>query len=173
MPAVPVLPTITGGVATTSELTAIVAAVSFLQTPPIAELRQTIGQSIANNAFTAITFDTKDKDSAGGWSSGANTRYTAQYPGWYLGGGIGAFPANATGQRGVAWSINGSTINPAAPFLQPTASGGMNLPSSPQLFFLNIGDFVEFKVFQSSGGALTTVVTGSNQSSMSLLWVSS
>lgn len=171
MPAVPQLPTITGGVATTSELAAIVAAVAFLQNPPGAVLRQTVAQSIPNNANTAITFDTKDFDSAGGWSSGANTRYTAQYPGRYEFSGGASFASSATGQRGIQWYVNGTIANYANGFLNATSAGGWADAAVTQSFFLNIGDFVEMRVFQNSGVALNTQVTVGNQAVMTVQFV--
>jgi hypothetical protein len=170
---VPALPPITGGVVTTSEQAAIVAVVAFLLKPPTAVLRQTVAQSIPNNAFTAVTLDTRDQDSAGGWSSGSNTRYTAQYAGWYECSGSAGFAANATGSRAAAWSVNGTLVNQAGQFVGTNAGGvGVNLDVPTQLLFLNVSDFVEFRIFQSSGAALLTVVTANNQSGVSIKFVS-
>lgn len=168
MPAVPVPPAITGGVVTTTELAAIVAVLNFLQTPPAAVLRQTVAQSIPTGSNTAITFDTKDSDTAGGWSSGANTRYTAQYPGRYNFSGGVSFTNSAVGQRGIQWYVNGSILNYANVFLNSTAAGGWADAAVDQSIFLNIGDFVELRVFQNTGGALLTQVNAGNQAVMSV-----
>lgn len=134
----------------------------------IALMRATGTQSIPNTAWTAITFDVEDVDTADGHSTSSNTsRYTAVYAGWYWGGGSVGFSLNATGARGASWYVNGSAISPVGTLL-PTigASFGATVPAPGQLFFLNVGDYVELRGFQNSGGALNTQAG----SAMSIMW---
>lgn len=157
MPALPTLPTIAGGIVTTSELSQIVSALSFLLTPPTALVRQSAVQSIPNSAWTALTFELTDWDSATGHSNVTNnTRYTAQYAGKYWISGLVSFATNATGARGIQVYINGTVSNPAATLLPGMAGNSSNIPLASTPVSLAVGDYVELRVFQGSGGALNT-----------------
>jgi hypothetical protein len=154
----------------------IVDVLNFLLNKPAAELRMSTTQSIPNNSYTALTFDTEDLDDdpagTGGHSTSSNTtRYTAVYAGWYeFSGGCG-FAASATGLRGLRWAKNGSAVNAAEAFYPPTASSTPIYPARTKKIFLNVGDYVELQVFQTSGGALNTTGSSTDQPSMSVKWV--
>ena len=164
-----------GTVATSSEAnTYIRDPIAFLLNRPIANLRQTVVQSIANAAGVAITFDAEDFDTANGHDNVTNnSRYTAVYAGRYLLGGGVSYAANATGVRGAYWYVNGSTVA-GTEVIIPASGGGIvtSVPARSVLTFLNVGDYVELIAYQTSGGALNTGVTGGGQSSASVEWVS-
>lgn len=175
MAAVPALPAVTGGVYTTSQISALIAAVDFFQRKPAAELRQTVAQSISDSAWTSLTFTTEDLDldplGTGGHSTSVNTsRWTAVYPGWILLGG-GSNPVIAgVGIRGTRWAINGTAVNASNIVLSATAATGAGYPARAKRVYVNVGDYVELQVYQNSGGALNTDVTGDSASSMTLGW---
>lgn len=176
MPVVPTPPTIYDEVTTSSKWNQFRDAIRFLQSPPLAQLRQTSAQSLTNSTATAIQFQTEDVDTdidgVGGHDSGLNTRYTARYPGWYsVSGGIG-YNANAAGQRGVEWSINGVLVNGCGALLDATAANSTRLPGRAIQVYLALGDYLEAYGFQSSGGALSTAVTTVEQPCMTVRWVS-
>ena len=153
----------------------ITAVLNFLMAPPILRVRQTSAQSLTTGTLTAITLDTEDVDSSGMHSTVSNTsRATAVYPGWYWVNANVTFAANATGMRTSSWAVNGSTQNGSGTDFPVGSSATTNqLGGSSTLFFLNVGDYVEFRALQASGGALLTDVTSTGQSTMSLHWVSS
>lgn len=148
--------------------------VNWLLAPAILRIRQTSAQSIPNNTITAVLFDTEDVDSTGMHSTSSNTsRATAVYPGWYWTGGNVTFAANGTGVRSTSWAINGSLQNGSGTdFPVGSAATTNQLGASGTLFFLNVGDYLELRCFQVSGGALNLDVTSSGQSTMALHWVS-
>lgn len=176
MSSLPALPDFSGGGSfPTTSAGLLVAAISFLMNPPIAELRQNAVQSIAvSGTWTAINLETEDVDSVNGHDTATNpSRYTAVYPGWYLvSGGVG-YASNATGRRGARFAVNGTVAQGSEALLQaPTTAGGMSVPARAKLIFLAVGDYVEIQGMQESGGALNTN-TGSGGTNMSISWQSS
>lgn len=150
-----------------ADVAAIIADVK-----PYARLRQTSVQSIPNATYTSVTFTTEDYDSVGGHSTSVNTsRYTAQVAGAYVLGGGGSFAVNASGVRSCQWALNGTTIpGSTSPGFDPTITS--NVVARPMVVVLAIGDYVELRLRQSSGGALNTSVTSDDQATMSVWYVS-
>jgi hypothetical protein len=115
-------------------------------------------QSIANNAWTTVTFNSEQTDTLGGHDNATNpSRYTATVAGWYQLHATVSFAVNATGNRGLKFLTNattswGRTLTPSVSTNSPTVS-------SSTLVFLNIGDYAEVQIFQTSGGALDTILT--------------
>ncbi len=175
MPVVPASHTFTATVATTSEANSFIRdPINFSLNPPICQLRQTVVQSLTNNTWVSLNFDAEDEDSAAGHSTSSNTsRYTAQYAGWYLCGGVASISFNATGVRGARFAINGTAHNASRaliPAIGATFGDGVAAPGT--LLFLNSNDYVELQGFQNSGGSLNTEVAVAAQSAMSVVWVS-
>ncbi|MFI6332910.1 hypothetical protein ACIBBG_31965 [Micromonospora chersina] len=148
----------------------------FLMRKPAATLRQSTGpQSYTSASFTPVTFNSEDIDDdidgVGGHSTVTNTsRYTARYPGWYVLGGGCSFSANATGRRGVQWSVNGSAVNGSFVVLPAAAANETVVPARAMVVLLNEGDYVELIAYQNSGATLTAVLSGNHQPSMSVTW---
>lgn len=146
---------------------------TFLMAPPIARCRQTVAQSQANNVSTSITLDTEDVDSSGMHSTSVNTnRFTAVYPGWYEGYGNFTWVANATGIRVISWNTNGGAINGSGDLFIGNAGATNRLASAGVLIFLNAGDWMEMLPFQNSGGAINSSVSGSEQPTVQVKWIS-
>ena len=150
-------------------------AVNFLITPPLFIGYQTVTQSIANAAFVPVLFDTEIIDSDGGHSTATNTsRYTAQTPGYYQPGGGPSLVANSTGVRWTRWAVNGTPVIGSQ--FSATAVQGQphELPMRSFPIYLNVGDYLEMFVQQTSGAALgtdTTPGTPNVYSLFSCLWI--
>jgi hypothetical protein len=176
---VPDTHTFEGGVATTSEANTFIRdPLKFILNPPIAELRQTSAQTFTTAVTAAVTFNAHDVDedytggNAGHDDVTLNTRYTARYSGWYLISGAVAFAVNATGDRFSWLMVNGSDVNGSLGFTAADASAVAVTHCRTRKVFLNVGDYIELVGFQNSGGNLLSAVTGREQSSMSIHWVS-
>lgn len=154
------------------------AAINFLQNLPAAELRQSSAQTIATATFTAITFNAFDLDDdlagTGGHDTVTNnSRFTAQYPGWYrISGGI-AFANSTTGVRIGQIRVNGTAVNGSRAIVPAASSGvhSMIVTVRTKQVFLNVLDYVELYGYQDTGGNLNTDATTDLQSSMSVCWV--
>jgi hypothetical protein len=170
LPTVPTQPAV-GDLSTALWADQVAQWAAFLAAPPLFLGHQTTTQSLTSAAWTAISFDTMDVDTKTGWATGANTRYTAQYAGYYEIKGIVAFAANATGYRGAAIVINGAAI--AGSSSNQTLGNPGAIAAYIEVVdevFLNVNDFVQILGVQASGGALSTVTLGSK---FRARWVSS
>ncbi len=150
---------------------------NFFLAKPIAELRQSVAQSIANfPTATAVTFDLEDIDNDSGHSTSSNTsRYTAQTPGRFqLSGGI-AFAGNATGRRWACWYLNGSVLTGSQTTFAASTGSDIAIAARTKTVLLNgTTDYVELIAQQDSGGALNTYVGSSQaQSGLVVRWLNS
>lgn len=145
--------------------------------PALADLRQTVAQTLANNVWTAVTFGAEDIDTNGGHSTSSNTsRFTCTLAGTYLFVGGVSFATNATGQRYCRWHVNGSEVFGVGANTDPVAAAPTMLAARPMLTTLAVGDYVELAAFQSSGANLDTYISagaGYAQSGMSAARVAS
>lgn len=149
--------------------TSVYNGLTYLSEPPIAVLAQATTQSIPNSALTAVSYDTTVVDTYGGHSNTVNpSRYTAQVAGWVWVIGINGLASNATGVRVAEIFKNGSPIAYTQTWAANTGANPCTSMTAT-LVFLNIGDYVETNVYQTSGGALSTFTTGP-QSSMCVYW---
>jgi|SRR5881394_3394713 len=151
--------------------------INFLLTPPIAVLRQTVAQTITTGTMTAATFDTEDLDTNVSATSQHdnvtnNTRFTAVYAGWYQVSGGTGYSANVTNRRANRWAVNGASLSGTGVYLPTTPTGTCETPSRTFFLFLNVGDYVEFQIYQDSGGNLNTAVSTDQQTTMMVRWVS-
>lgn len=139
--------------------------------PPQAMLRQTVAQSLPNNATTALTFDVEDYDTVAGHDTVTNnSRWTVPvgYAGWYeLAGGAG-FASNASNIRTTQWLVNGVDIPSAQIKVNATNGATTCMGTRVITVHLNEGDYVQLGAFQNSGGALNTSVVSNEQSHMSI-----
>jgi hypothetical protein len=147
---------------------------NFLLSPPILEVRQTVSQTgIVDSTWTAFTFTTEDVDSSGMHSTSVNTsRFVAVYPGWYDHGGGLNIEANATGQRGTRWAVNGTAKDGSETMLNTSATQVTGIPLRLKKFFFNVTDYSEAQVWQNSGGNRVTGVLASQMPSVSIGWKS-
>jgi hypothetical protein len=178
---VPTSHTFTDGVKSSSEdNTYIRDPIAFLQRPPLAELRQTAAQLIANTTYVAVSFDAEDVDTdvdnIGGHDNVTNnSRYTARYAGWYQVSGVIGYVANATGRRLAAWAVNGTNVNAGQVAINNTgAATDVEVVARKKHLYLNVGDYLQLMAYQESGIALNTAsaAAGVVQANMSVRWVS-
>jgi len=124
---------------------------------PAVRANRSTSQSIPNSAWTAISFDRVRWDKgapAAQWSASAPTRLTCQVAGTYLVTGNGMITTGAgTNRYGIIqrngvqvsdwWGVGGVGV----------AANGANI-SCQSIISLNVGDYVEYVVFQDSGAAI-------------------
>lgn len=159
-----------------TELSRIDGDVADLSTRlmPVAQLRQTVAQSVATATYTSATFTTEDLDTLGGHSTSVNTSRWTCPTGWagaYLLSGGGKFVTNVTGSRSAQWAKNGSAIaGSESPGF--AADDTSTFAARTIVVVLAVGDYVEMQIRQSSGGSLNTdVATTVSQCTMSVAWL--
>jgi len=147
---------------------------NFWLARPLCILRQTSAQTLTTATWTDLLMDTEDIDRDGGHSTVTNpARYTSPTAGYLLLGGGAGFAANATGQRGVRWALNGTTINGTQVFISAVAAQVLTLANRAIFQAVNgTTDYVTNQGHQTSGGNLNTAVTTDQQPSFHILWVS-
>jgi len=112
-------------------------------------------QSIPNNAYTALAFNTEIENVGGLHSTSVNnSRFTAPVAGDYLVIGGCGYATNATGVRQAAIYKNGSSVVNGA-IVTPTSTN-IGLVAVSGRIHLAIGDYIEIFTIQTSGGALNT-----------------
>jgi len=114
-------------------------------------------ESINSATFTALTFDTNTFDRGGVHSTSTNpSRFTvpAGGAGIYMCSSFVLWAGNATGQRQMLIRLNGSTTICTSEVAGSAVFNAGNFVTFP--VFLNVGDYIEFVVYQDSGGALNT-----------------
>lgn len=124
--------------------------------PAYASMRQSVAQSIPTASFTALNWTNRTETTATGMTIG-NSGFTCIVPGLYTVSVAATFAANATGQRHLIITKNGTNEVQGYSTNAPTGSDicRMGIAST---FALAIGDTVNATVYQSSGGALNTQI---------------
>lgn len=145
------------------------------RTPPVAQLRQTSAQTLANNSWASLNMQAEDHDSHGGHSGSDNgwTCPTGAGGVYEFGGGV-AFAANGTGQRWARWAKNGSALDGSGSNMDATSSGQSLLTARTVQVTVAPGDKVSLQALQTSGEDLATyVAVGYAQSTMCVKRLSS
>jgi hypothetical protein len=152
----------------------VAAGLVFLGKPPAVQLTQSTSQSLGNNSWTSLLFDTTVYDNTGAHSTTSNTsRITAQTPGWYLVTGGASYLGNATGVRGVRLAKNAAPVQGSGVFLVPATTVQVTIAMPPAIVFLNgTGDYIELQGYQTSGAALGTNVGPDLDTAMTAVWIS-
>jgi hypothetical protein len=146
----------------------VAAVASFLMNPPICQVWQNSAQSIPTAAQTAVTWDQETLDTSGMHSLLTNTnRFTAVYPGTYEFTGQAGMAGSTAGQRYSLFALNGTAIL-GSRIDGIAAAGGTPLQNTFQVAMV-VGDYVDFQVFQNSGGALAL---SAGRCALSVVWVS-
>lgn len=116
--------------------------------------------AIPNNTHTALIFDTAryDTDPLVQWVVGSPSRLTAKTAGYYAMSGVFGFAANVTGDRQIEIKLNGTTY--IATSTHPAPAQGCITSVSTQ-WYMNVNDYVELIVFQTSGAGLAQFSAGS------------
>lgn len=115
-------------------------------------LERASNQSIPDAAYTEVVFDAAAiKEVGGAWDG---TNLTIEVTGWYLVSMNARFAANATGTRGLRLYKNNAIAWSPANQDAVQASGQATIIDAATPMFLEKGDVLDMRVFQSSGGAL-------------------
>lgn len=142
--------------------------INFLANPPVFVGYQTSAQSIAASTRTAVGLDSEVTDTYSGHSNTTNNaRYTAQVAGWYEGDFRIAMPTETSGFLHLGYGINSTT--PTVELVDALSTPVLTLSD---MFYLNVGDYVQLLVEQSYSTSLSVVVT-SRATGMTLRWVHS
>lgn len=136
--------------------------VTFLLNPPQFQGYQNAVQSIPNATWTALSLDAERFDDYNGHSTSVNpSRWTVPTgaAGRYTAAGVYASALNATGFRAARIQVNGSPVLGGGAYA-PNASGSIEMGVVTPIVELSlaVGDYVEVAGYQSSGGALNTIL---------------
>ena len=142
-------------------------------TPPAgvtAGVRTSANVGVNNTTWTAIPFASADWDTDALWSSAAPTRLTARRDGKYLITGNATFASSASGRRLMAiWK---NTLTQYGRIEASPSSTGDFSGTTSAVLDLKAGDYVEFIVYQSSGGALNVTTNGDYSGKMEMTLLS-
>lgn len=141
-----------------------------LDTTPVAigaRVYNSAAISIPNSAFTALTFDSERYDTDGLHDTSTNTsRLTCTRGGIYLITAHVVFAANTAGVRYVNIRLNGTTD--IASHGGSASNAFETAYSVSTIYQLAVGDYVEVRVFQSSGGALNVNSSGNTSPELAM-----
>lgn len=134
------------------------AQLAFYNNKPVARLVAPSGVSVPNNSLAAIGLTSSTIDNWSGHSNVTNpSRYTIPVAGKYTLAASVSFSQNSTGYRLAAFALNGAEIPNTRVYVgSPSASVICTIVMPTILLPCVVGDYVEFYVFQNSGGALNT-----------------
>jgi len=124
-----------------------------------ARLRHSASQSLAHDTDTPLVFDIEEFDTAGLHSTVTNTsRLVAPTAGKYFIWCVVQFVYNGTGWRRIYFRLNGSDNIGSCSV--PAISGEVTSISHGIHYRLSAGDYVEVIAKQTSGGALSVMMSG-------------
>jgi hypothetical protein len=120
-------------------------------------------QTLTNGTFTTIQFNAEEYDTDTFHDNATNnTRLTVPSTGYYLLSGKLSYDANATGQRRLAFIVNGGTDYYGQAVSENTGGSIPADVTTTHVINLTAGDYVEMVGHQNSGGNLD--VRGGNTS---------
>jgi PAB1-binding protein PBP1 len=146
---------------------------NFFLSWPVFEGRQTVAQSIPNSTSTAVLYDTEDIDTDNGHSTSVNTsQYKPVTAGRFQVSGKIGLNSGAGAQRGAQIFKNASGVNGGDTLVAPVSGASIRIPTPTMTMIANGStDFFEIYIFQDSGGAINTIVSGTTQSTFSVRMV--
>lgn len=124
---------------------------SFPKLPHV-ELGTTTDVSIPDGIITTVSWETEVRDTDNFFTLTSPTRVTIRFTGIYFFIFTPTFATNTVGMRRALVSVNDSgdtVLNSVVPI-----PGGYTRIVSPAFRVLSQGDYLRFKVYQNSGGAL-------------------
>lgn len=118
-------------------------------------------QSIPNNAWTVVNFDSEDTDTGNMHSTSVNSfAVIINQPGLYAISGKGGFVANNTGVRAVRLTRNGNVINGSSVIVNAT-QGQVTSMTTPSCYVqCALSDVLAVQVWQQSGGGALNTSSG-------------
>lgn len=144
--------------------------VNNLRVPAACRVYKSSAQSIPNNSFTAITFDSERFDTDAMHSTVTNTnRITFNTAGIYLVGVSLYWTANSTGIRTLQCRLNGSTAIAYDEWNAGASAGPGQTVSFAYAFSVN--DYIEMLLYQTSGGSLNMTAGGNYSPEAWAVWL--
>lgn len=143
-------------------------------TSPSVRVYRSTNQSIPNAGGGAnVSFDSVryDRGPSAHWIAGSPTRLTCQVAGTYQISAFMRFQNNATGIRQVNIGLNG-VANVARATIPATSGFQTDVPPVTSLIYLNVGDYVEVALYQTSGVALNVEVDSQDSIEFAMALVS-
>lgn len=145
---------------------------TFLLTPPRALLHMSSNQSIPNNAYTSVTWNSEQYDNDGAHSDSTNpSRYTAQTAGWFEFHALVNHDAvSSAGDRFARFLKNGTTTFGLAVTRTSTTNSASNMITGWSL--MAVGDYVEASTYQNSGSAQNVIpISNGAPSFLTARWI--
>lgn len=138
--------------------------------PPTVSLRRDASFNLTNAANTTISWDIEEWDTDNMWVIGSPTRITINTPGIYVVTANALITSNATGLRELNFLVNGAVVG--AVNANNAVNGTNHGATLSRTWKLGIGDFLETRIFQNSGGTLTIVASGGHWwTNFSATWI--
>lgn len=134
-----------------------------------AKAHRAAAQSLGNGSFTAISFDTELFDSGDCYAPANPTRFVAPIAGVYLVTFSGGLNSAVGGRIAGQLRKNGGTTEYGGTLVPITNASEVGVAYST-LVSLAAGDYVEFQMYQESGSAQNTGVSGYSNPSASFVW---
>jgi hypothetical protein len=146
----------------------------FESAPPFCIANQTSTQSVTNNTYVPISFNTTLINVSNMWVASQPTQLTIQVAGTYILWGQVIWSGSTAGYRGQALTVNGLGVpgNQVSGQNWPNNPGGFVASSCFALYKLSAGATIYNMGWQNSGGALATSTGGLLNSSLAALWIS-
>lgn len=138
---------------------------ALVTNPPRAVLapHPTTGQTLGNNAYTTLNWQSAPVLSGMLWSTAQPSRLIVQTAGLYLLTGCASWALNSAGDRMVALLKNGVTLPASAANSKPPGAYNAVVALPAQLVPLAVNDYIEMVSHQNSGVALAATVGSINQ----------
>lgn len=146
------------------------ASNAFLTGVPMAEVFQTISQTLSSVTWTPISQDSTFLDTDGQHSNSVNnSRFTCQVAGFYTASGAVGFNSGGS-SRGAAIYKNGTALSLASGAVTAASNTTHVATAGDVLVQLAVGDYVELYGWQNSGGNLVTAVGTQFDSYLYVRW---
>lgn len=131
----------------------------FLIDPPVCSAFHDTTQIVATSTFTTLNANSEQFDNDGMHSTVSNTsRLTAVTAGRFLIAITIAFQASTTGSRALAWRLNGAGSDFQRAAVPAATAGVETVLSTCFPLVLGVGDFIEARAWQNSGGNLNVTL---------------
>jgi hypothetical protein len=135
-------------------ITASIDALDMSVKKDVCKMRLVTAQSLANNSVEIIKFN-DDVVDTNDMADTTNNRVYIKKDGVYLITGVVymANPENTTGIRAVYLAVNNTIVTSNGMNLLPTHAAGWNVTPFSTTWLLESGDYIDIRMFQSTGAA--------------------
>jgi hypothetical protein len=136
---------------------------------------QSISNSTVGTTANALSWDSVELNTLGGWSASLPTRFTPPIAGWYALTGEAAFAGDSApgSRRGATWLVNGAVAAAGTSVgFEGTITADESMTSGARALPVELDgtEYVELAPFQDSGAALNTA-TGSLRPHIAVYYV--